>query len=89
MLVHLRDGSAQTILRAATLRQKLQIQLSISPSHSILPPGQPVPVSPGAWQGSYSSANFYVTGMTRPGKIPVQAGFKPRIFRSRGGRLNH
>ena len=26
--------------------------------------------------------------MTRPGKIPSQAGFKPRIFRSRGGRLN-
>ena len=43
MLVHLRDGSAQTILRAATLRQKLQIQLSTSPSHSILTPGRPVP----------------------------------------------
>ena len=43
MRVYLRDGSAQTILRAATLRQKLQIQLSISPSHSILTPGQPIP----------------------------------------------
>ena len=43
MRVYLRDGSAQTILRAATLRQKLQIQLSISPSHSILTPGRPVP----------------------------------------------
>ena len=30
-----------------------------------------------------------VTGMTRPGKIPSQAGIEPRIFRSRGGRLNH
>ena len=30
MLVYLRDGSAQTILRAATLRQKLQAKLSIS-----------------------------------------------------------
>ena len=30
--------------RAATLRQKLQIQLSIPHSHSILTPGQPVPV---------------------------------------------
>ena len=30
-------------LRAATLRWKLQIQLSISPSHSILTPGRPVP----------------------------------------------
>ena len=42
--VYLRDGSAHTILRAATLRWKLQIQLSISPSHSILTPGRPVPV---------------------------------------------
>ena len=25
----------------------------------------------------------------RPGKIPSQAGFEPRIFRSRSGRLNH
>ena len=43
MLVYLRDGSAQKILRAATLRYKLQIQLPISPSYSILMPGQPVP----------------------------------------------
>ena len=43
-LVYLRDGSAQTILRAATLRYKLQIQRSTSPSHSILTPGRPVPV---------------------------------------------
>ena len=28
-------------------------------------------VSPGSWQGSYWSANFEVTGMTRPGKIPT------------------
>ena len=27
--------------------------------------------------------------MTRPGGIPVQAGIEPRIFRCRGGRLNH
>ena len=47
------------------------------------------PITPGAWQGSQWSANFSVTGMTRPGKIPLQAGFEPRIFRSRGGRLNH
>ena len=43
MQVYLKDGSAQTILRAATLRQKLQTKISISPSHSILIPGQPVP----------------------------------------------
>ena len=27
--------------------------------------------------------------MTWPEKIPAQAGFQPRIFRSGGGRLNH
>ena len=47
------------------------------------------PITPGAWQGSHRSASFEVTGMTRPGKIPGQAGFEPGIFRSRGGRLNH
>ena len=45
------------------------------------------PKTPGAWQGSHWSANFEVTGMTRPRKIPAQAGFEPGIFRSRGGRL--
>ena len=47
------------------------------------------PIMPGAWQGSHWSANFEVTGMTRPEKIPAQAGFLPGIFGSRGGRLNH
>ena len=41
--VCLKDGSPQTIVRAATLRQKLQFQLCSSPSHSILTPGRPVP----------------------------------------------
>ena len=34
------------------------------------------PIMSGAWQGSHWSANFWVTGMTQPGKIPSQAGFK-------------
>ena len=39
------------------------------------------PITPGAWQGSHWSANFEVTGMTRPRKkIPAQAGFEPGIF---------
>ena len=39
------------------------------------------PMTPGAWQGSHWSANFYVTGMTWPGKIPmVQAWIEPWIF---------
>ena len=36
-----RDGSAQTIWRAATQRHNLKIKRDISPSHSILTPGQP------------------------------------------------
>ena len=47
------------------------------------------PITPGAWQGSHWSANFKVTGMTRPRKIPPPSGFEPGTFRSRGGRLNH
>ena len=42
------------------------------------------PIKPGSWQCSQWSANFEVTGMTRPGKIPSQAGFKPRIFHGGG-----
>ena len=48
------------------------------------------PITPGAWHGSYWSANFKVTGTSRQGKIPTaQAGIEPRIFCSRGGRLYH
>ena len=43
MLVYLRDESAQTTVCAATLRQKLQIKLSVSPTHGIMMPSQPVP----------------------------------------------
>ena len=47
------------------------------------------PITPGVWQVSHWRANFEVTAMTRPGKIPSQAGFEPQISRSRGGPLNH
>ena len=39
MLVYLRDGSALTIEQTATLRYKLQIKLSVSPSDDIPIPG--------------------------------------------------
>ena len=42
MLVYLRDGSAQTIVRASTLKQKMQIKLAVLLSLSILTPGRPV-----------------------------------------------
>ena len=36
------------------------------------------PITPGAWQGSHWSANFEVTGMTRPGKNPGASGIRTR-----------
>ena len=36
------------------------------------------PITPGAWQGSHLSANFWVTGMTRPRKNPVASGIRTR-----------
>ena len=34
------------------------------------------PITPGAWQGSHWSANFEVTGMTRPRKNPGASGIR-------------
>ena len=93
MLVYLRDGSAQTVLRPATLRLEVADQtFSLTQSqYTDTGPTSPSadPITPGAWQSSHWSSDFEVTGMTRPGKIPSQAGIEPRIFCSRGGRLNH
>ena len=36
------------------------------------------PLTPGAWQGSHWSANFEVTGMTRPRKNPGASGIRTR-----------
>ena len=36
------------------------------------------PIAPGAWQGSHWSANFEVTGMTRPRTNPVASGIRTR-----------
>ena len=36
------------------------------------------PISPGAWQGSHWSANFEVTGMTRPRKNPGASRIRTR-----------
>ena len=92
MPVCLRDGSARTAVRAATLQQKLQIKLAISPGHSILTQGQPVPALTLQHQApskcSHWSANFEVTVMTRSSKGNTWiAGFKPRVLRPQEGRL--
>ena len=34
------------------------------------------PVTPGSWQGTHWSANFEVTGMTRPRKNPGSSGIR-------------
>ena len=36
------------------------------------------PITPGTWQGSHWSANFEVTGMTRPRKNPGASGIRTR-----------
>ena len=65
----------------------MQIQLCISPSHSILTPGQPVPsannITQCAWKGSHWSANFEVAGMTRPCKKKKKKKKKKRRKRDR------
>ena len=38
----------------------------------------PDPKTPGDWQGSHRSANFGVTGMTRPRKNPGASGIRTR-----------
>ena len=61
-LVYLRDGSAQTILRAATLSDKLQIKTfyltQIQYADTGLTSPSTDPITPGAWQGNHWSANF-------------------------------
>ena len=40
--MYLRDRSIETVVHAATLRQKSRVKLAMSPTHSILTSGQPV-----------------------------------------------
>ena len=59
--VNLRDRSAQTIVRAAKLRQKLQQTLYLTESqYTDTRPTSPSAdsVTPGAWQGIHCSASF-------------------------------
>ena len=80
MPVYLRDGSAQAILRAATPEIEVADQtfhLTLS-RYTDTGPTSPStdPISPGAWQGSHWSANFEVTGMTRPRKNLGASGIR-------------
>ena len=91
-LVYFRDGSAQTILRAATLRQKLQIKAFhlTQSQYTDTGPTSPRadPITPGAWQGSHWNANVYLSHWydSTP-KEPSASRVHIEISRSRGGRL--
>ena len=80
MRVYFRDGSAQTTLRAATPRSKMQIKRSISPSHSILTPGQPLPALTLERQapGRVATGVPIFKSLVRldPGKNPVASGIR-------------
>ena len=73
MLMYLRNGSAQTIARAAIEIEVADPTFHLTQSqYTDTGPTSPCsdPITPGAWHGSHWSAHFQVTGMTRPGKIP-------------------
>ena len=74
---YLRDLPAQTTVRAASLRWKLQIKLATPPStNTDTSPTSPStdPDTPGAWQGSHWCIIFQITGMTGRGKPPREMG---------------
>ena len=56
-----RSHSHQKVVRAATRGHTQQVRFAISPSHSVLTPGQPVPalthVTPSSWQDGQWSTN--------------------------------
>ena len=86
MLVYLRDRCCHTEIEAAD--QTLYLTQSQRTDTGSTSPSADL-ITPGAWQGSQWSANFLSHWYdSTPGKIPSQTGFEPRIFRSRGGRLN-
>ena len=80
--MYLRDGSVRTIVRAATLRQKLQTKLAISPNSSVLTLGQPVPTpTPHCKRlaGQPVEKHLSVTSMTRHGEGEGEPLGKVRI----------
>ena len=94
MLVYLRKGSSQT----NCMRCHSEIEVAdlifylIQSQHTDTGPTSTITesITLGAWQGSHWGADFSVTGMTRPGKIPTeQAETELQICRFGGGRLNH
>ena len=92
MLMYLRDGSTHNFMCCHTETEVAEQTFYLTQSqYTDTGPTSPStdPVTPGAWKGSHWSANFEVTGMTRPGKISAQAGFELQTFHFGGGCLNH
>ena len=94
MQVYLRDGSAQTAVRAATLTQKLDITCPISSSHGILTPDQQSQRWPyniirlGAWQAGHLSYQFESHWYDSTWKESHgENGNRIQACHSRGGRL--
>ena len=90
MLVNLGGGYAQTIVRAATLRQKPQIKFAVSLGHGRPTPRKPVPrlvLQRQVWE--LLDTNFEVYGVTRSGgkKTQGESGNRTQIFLTRGRRL--
>ena len=82
MLVYLRDGSAQTILRAAHTEIEAVDQtfyLTQSQYTDARPTSPSVdPITPGAWQGSHWSAILKSLVWLDPEKIPGASGIRTR-----------
>ena len=80
--MYLRDGSAQTIFTCCHTEIEVAdrtFYLTQS-QYTDTGPTSPSadPITPGPWQGSHWSANFSVTGMTRPRKNPGASGIRTR-----------
>ena len=87
MLVYLRDGFTCCPTEMQVTDPSFYL---IQSQYTDTGPASPSadPITPGAWQGSLWSANFEVTGMTRPRKKTCHKQ-DSNPGSSGGGRLNH
>ena len=88
MPVCVRDRSAQTVVRAATLRWNLRIKLAIL---QYIDPGPTSPtaepITPGSCQGIHCSFHVYATGRTRPEQKKKQPKNKTKTKTTSRGKL--
>ena len=93
MLVYLRDGSAQTTVRAPTLRQNLQINFLSYPVIVYWHQAKLSQRSPYTRQAPGKVATwvqiFKLLYDSKPEKFAEIVGVKPQVRHSQGIRLNH